>query len=378
MWIDFQVFESRAAAALQCHTAADCELALELYEGDLLSEDLYEDWAVSRREQLRLLRQKLLRHLAQIHETSGHPQQAVESYQRLVEANPSDEGAHRHLMRLYATAGDRRRAIQQYQQCRESLRRELDAEPEPVTVELHDRIAAGRIQAMAQTAAANDAPPASHSAVPEPRENSRPRRRFRNLGLIASGAALLAAIGAAIYWRAAYNRAIDSLVVLPFANESGDAGIEYLSEGITESVINNLSHLPSLRVTARTTAFRYKGRASDPQAVGRDLKVDAVLTGKVRRRGEDLIIQADLVNVSDGAQLWGAQYNRRLADIHTVQEEISREITEKLRPRLTSEAEQRMAKNPTTSSDAYQHYLKGRYHWNRRTTAGFRKSIEHY
>lgn len=377
LWIDFQVFEQRAMAALKDHDAAACESALELYAGDLLSDDLYEDWAVSRREQLRLLRQKLLRRLAQIHETNGHHQQAIESYQRLVEASPSDEESHRHLMRLYAHTGDRGQAMRQYQQCRESLRRELDAEPEPATVELHERIAAGRVQAMAQTAA-NDSSPALRAAVMKPRANPHSLRRFRNPGLIAAGILLIAAIGAAIYWRATGDKTVDSLVVLPFVNESGDESIEYLSDGITESVINNLSHLPSLRVMARTTAFRYKGRASDPQAVGRDLKVEAALTGKVERRGEYLIIQADLVSVSDGAQLWGAQYSRRPADIYTVQEEISREITEKLRLRLTSEAEQRMAKHPTTSSDAYQHYLKGRYHWNRRTTADFRKSIEYF
>jgi DNA-binding SARP family transcriptional activator len=126
LWIDFQVFERFAAAALKSHDAAACESALELYGGDLLSEDLYEDWAVSRREQLRLLRQKLLRRLAQIHETNGHHQQAIESYQRLVAASPSDEEAHRHLMRLYALTGDRRQAMRQYQQL-QTMRRRLPA-----------------------------------------------------------------------------------------------------------------------------------------------------------------------------------------------------------------------------------------------------------
>jgi TolB-like protein/lipoprotein NlpI len=165
---------------------------------------------------------------------------------------------------------------------------------------------------------------------------------------------------------------------LPFTNGSNDVNVEYLSDGITESIINSLSHLPGLRVMARTTTFRYKGRDVDPQAIGRDLKVRAILTGKVLQRGDALIIQADLVNVEDGAQLWGAQYNRKLSDILSVQAEISREIIEKLRLRLTNEEQERVAKQHTENIEAYQAYLKGRYYWNRRTVADMLRAIEHF
>ncbi len=172
--------------------------------------------------------------------------------------------------------------------------------------------------------------------------------------------------------------AIDSVAVLPFVNVSADPQTEYLSDGITESVINNLSQLRSLRVMARSTVFRYKGKEADPQKVGQDLHVGAVLTGRLQERGDTLVIQAELVDVSKGTQLWGEQYNRKLADILAVQEEISREISEKLRLRLTGEEKTRMAKRPTENIEAYQLYLKGRYYWNKRTEEGFRRAIVYF
>ncbi len=172
--------------------------------------------------------------------------------------------------------------------------------------------------------------------------------------------------------------AIDSVAVLPFVNVSADPQTEYLSDGITESVINNLSQLRSLRVMARSTVFRYKGKEADPQKVGQDLHVGAVLTGRLQERGNTLVIQAELVDVSKGTQLWGEQYNRKLADILAVQEEISREISEKLRLRLTGEEKTRMAKRPTENIEAYQLYLKGRYYWNKRTEEGFRRAIVYF
>ncbi len=173
-------------------------------------------------------------------------------------------------------------------------------------------------------------------------------------------------------------KAIDSLAVLPLTNASADPDAEYLSDGITESLINSLSQLPKLRVIARTTAFRYKGREPDPQTVGRDLKVGAVLTGRVVQHGGALVIQADLVDAVDGSQLWGERYNRRLADIFGVQEDIVREISEKLRLRLTGEEKKRMTKRHTENSQAYQAYLKGRFYWNKRTEEGLKKGIEYF
>lgn len=171
---------------------------------------------------------------------------------------------------------------------------------------------------------------------------------------------------------------VDSIAVLPFVNRSPDAQTEYLSEGITESIINSLSELQNLRVMGRSTVMRYKGREVDPQTAGTELNVGAIVTGRVQQLGDRLIFGAELVNTIDGSQIWGQQYIRKLADIFEVQEDISREITEKLQLRLSVEEKQRMARRPTQDTEAYQLYLKGRFYWNERTGEGLRKGIGYF
>ena len=173
-------------------------------------------------------------------------------------------------------------------------------------------------------------------------------------------------------------KAIDSLAVMPLVNESKDPNMEYLGDGITESIINSLSQLPQLRVMARSTVFRYKDRGVDPQEVGNHLGVRAVLTGRVLNVSDHLIIKVELVHVGDGSQLWGEQYNRNLTDIFTVEEEISKEISEKLRLRLSDEQKKKLSKRHTDNTEAYQLYLKGRYHWNKRTDSDLKKSIQFF
>jgi len=169
-----------------------------------------------------------------------------------------------------------------------------------------------------------------------------------------------------------------SVAVLPLLNVSGDASAEYLSDGITESIINTLSQLPALRVLARSTVFRYKGLDVDPISVGREMNVRAVLSGRLIQLGDSLIIRTELVDAENGWQLWGEQYNRKTSDILSVQEEISRHISEKLRTRLSGAEEERLAKRHTSSTEAYQTYLKGRYHWNKRSQEGIEKGIEYF
>ncbi len=174
------------------------------------------------------------------------------------------------------------------------------------------------------------------------------------------------------------SKSVDSLAVLPFENASADPNTEYLSDGITESLISSLSRLPKLRVMARSTVFRYKGQALDPQRVGRDLGVRAVLMGRVVQRGDALVIATELVDVANGWRLWGEQYNRKLADIFAVQEEIANEISEKLRLSLTGEDKKGLRKRHTQDPAAYQDYLKGRYFWNQRTGESLHKAIEFF
>jgi serine/threonine protein kinase/tetratricopeptide (TPR) repeat protein len=174
------------------------------------------------------------------------------------------------------------------------------------------------------------------------------------------------------------SKIIDSLAVLPFENASGDPERGYLSDGITGTLINTLATIPKLRVMAQSTVFRYKGREIDPQTIGRELNVRAVLTGRIMQGGGSLRCWSELVDVATGSQLWGAQYNCKVDDIFVVQDEISTEISGKLRLQLTRAEKKRLTKHHTENAEAYRLYLKGRHHWNRWTEEGFYKAIEYF
>ena len=172
--------------------------------------------------------------------------------------------------------------------------------------------------------------------------------------------------------------AINSVAILPFVNDSKDPNAEYLSDGLTESIINSLSQLPNLKVMSRNAAFRFKGSNLDPVEAGRNLNVGAVLTGRLVKFDDRLVIKTELIKVEDGSQLWGDEYDSSLADIFSVQDEVSKKISQSLRLRLSGEDEERLAKRYTKDAEAYQLYLKGRYFWNRRNEEGFRNGIEYF
>jgi serine/threonine protein kinase/Tfp pilus assembly protein PilF len=192
---------------------------------------------------------------------------------------------------------------------------------------------------------------------------------------------LLSAAGIGYYFysaRGGSRAAIDSIAVLPLVNTSNDPNTEYLSDGISEALINSLTELQQLRVIARSTAFRYKGREVDPQAVGRELNVRAVLMGRVRQMGDTLNIQVDLVDATTGAQLWGQEYERKVSEVLSIKQAVAREVTLKLRLRLSGDEQQQLTKRDTTNAEAYQYYLRGRYYWNKRSAEGIRKAIEQF
>ena len=209
------------------------------------------------------------------------------------------------------------------------------------------------------------------------RPSPAPRIPLRRWALLAAGVALLA-LAAAGYWFALRAKPIDSLAVMPFVNVGGDPNTEYLSDGITENLINNLSQLPKLRVVPRSLVFSYKGKEMDPRKVGQDLHVRAILTGKVVQRGDGLHVQTELVDVQNVSQLWGQQYEGKFAEIMAVQEEIAKQVSEKLHLRPTGEQQKRLSKHGTENTDAYQLYLKGRYYWNRRTADLLKKANEYF
>jgi eukaryotic-like serine/threonine-protein kinase len=173
-------------------------------------------------------------------------------------------------------------------------------------------------------------------------------------------------------------QATRSLAVLPFVNAAANPEMDYLSDGLTESIILSLSKLSELQVMSRTAVFRYKGRSEEAQSVGKELGVQAVLTGRVLQRGEALLITTELVDVENGWQLWGDQYRRRSADIFEVEEEIAREISEKLRLTLTPEKKHLRTKRYTENVAAYHLYLRGRFHWGKRTAEGLHRGIEYF
>jgi serine/threonine protein kinase/Tfp pilus assembly protein PilF len=209
--------------------------------------------------------------------------------------------------------------------------------------------------------------------------SARPWSRPKTLALFVALAAILAVliVGGRTYFGRAPDR-IDSIAVLPFVNSGGDPNTEYLSDGITESLIDNLSQIPKLRVMSPSTVFTYKGRGVDPREVGHNLHVAVVLQGKVTKFGDALRIRVDLVNATDGAELWGEEYNPKMADILGAQSDISRKIVVKLRLRLTGDEEKRLAKPATENPEAYQLYLKGRYYAEKFTQDGVQKGIEYF
>ena len=178
--------------------------------------------------------------------------------------------------------------------------------------------------------------------------------------------------------RAARGEAVGALAVLPFLNVGEGRDLEYLSDGLTEQIIISLSRLPRLRVMARSTVFRYKGREPDARQVGRELNVDAVLLGRLREFDGRLLLGVEMVDVSDGSQLWGETYSRPLSDLFRVQEEIAAELSERLRVELTSEERERLTKPRTEDSEVYHLYLKGRYFWNKRTLEDIERGARYF
>jgi TolB-like protein/Tfp pilus assembly protein PilF len=207
-------------------------------------------------------------------------------------------------------------------------------------------------------------------------EAAQAKPRNRRLLYAALALILVAIAGASAYLFLGRGEAVDSIAVLPFVNASGDRNMEYLSDGISESLINSLAQLPNLRVVPRNATFRYKGKDLDDKTIGKELNVRSILRGKVVLRGDSLNIQTDLVDVRKVSQLWGEQYNRKRTDLLKVQEEIATEISDKLRLQLTGAEQKLLTKRYTENTEAYQLYLKGRYYWNQTSKAAYDKGIE--
>jgi len=185
--------------------------------------------------------------------------------------------------------------------------------------------------------------------------------------------------GLYFYWsRSKKTAAIESIAVMPFVNASGNADAEYLSDGMTETLISSLSNLANLNVKPRSTVFRYKGKETTAQTIAKELNVQAILTGRVIQRGQDISLYVELTDVSLDRVVWSETYNRKQSDLVTLQSEIARDVSGKLKSKLSNADVAKVEKNSNVNPEAYQLYLKGRYHYNKLTDDGYRKAIEYF
>jgi len=209
------------------------------------------------------------------------------------------------------------------------------------------------------------------------RDLTKPKRHGFVFATIAATIIILALVGY-IYYSRNHKSAIQSIAVMPFVNESGNADVEYLSDGMTETLIGSLSQLPNLNVKARSSVFRYKGKETNPQTIGKELNVQAILNGRVSQRGDQLTLSLELIDAQTENVIWSEQYNRRQSDLVTLQSEIARDVSSKLKSKLSGSDVAKVEKNYTANAEAYQLYLKGKFYWNKRTGESLKQAAEFY
>ena len=180
------------------------------------------------------------------------------------------------------------------------------------------------------------------------------------------------------YFAPSNSKQIESIAVMPFVNESGNADVEYLSDGMTETLIKSLAQIASLNVKPRSSVFRYKGKDTDLKTIGKELNVEAILNGRVVQRGDELTLSLELIDVAKERVIWTERYNRKQADLVTLQSEIARDVSANLQAKLSGAEDQKITRSYTDNADAYQRYLKGRYHWNKRTSDDLEKAVDHF
>ncbi|MEP6703737.1 MAG: tetratricopeptide repeat protein [Acidobacteriota bacterium] len=223
---------------------------------------------------------------------------------------------------------------------------------------------------------------AHRAAKPQDGDANRPAkpraRSTKLLAIMGIGVLVLVAGFFAYKYFGSNIKQIESIAVMPFVNESGNPEVEYLSDGMTETLISSLSQLPNLNVQARSSVFRYKGKDTDAKAIGRELNVQAILNGRVVQHGDDLVLYLELVDAQTGKRIWGDQYNRKQTDLVALQSEIARDVSRKLQSKLSGAEAAKVEKNYTANPEAYQLYLKGRFYWNKRTGESLQQAADFY
>jgi DNA-binding SARP family transcriptional activator/TolB-like protein/Flp pilus assembly protein TadD len=348
--VDIEGFEEAALASLASRNMAKLLEASSLYPADLLIEDRFEDWATVRREQLGALRQRVLDELARVQEDKGERTAALSSLETLVQLAPVNEDAQRRLIRLHLALGQRHLALSQYQSCVAALAKELGTEPEAATLQLLEQIKAG---------------------VAREGMHLDQAKRGVKYGVLA---VLFALLGLAAYWGwvSTKSRDIDSIAVFPLSAVGEMDSSAYIGDGITENLIHRLSQLPKLRVMARSTVFTYRDKKTDPRAAAKEMRVSAVITGTIAQLGDEVEVTAELVDVADGARLWGDRLRVPKKDLSVIPSRLIPPILGALRQKV------KLEKAATENSAAYRSYLLGLFFLNQRTRSGFEKAVRSF
>ncbi|MEE8446349.1 MAG: tetratricopeptide repeat protein [Gemmatimonadota bacterium] len=371
-----------SAAFMEAVEAGRSEDALEHYRGDLLEGFFisdapeFEKWLDAERAKLRRLAAQAAWTLADAEESAGREDAAAEWARRAAGYSLENEGVLRRLISLLDRVGDRAAAVRAYEEFAARLRHELGVDPSPESQQLITAIraretlppgSAGPASGQASARAPEIAAPALAQAPPS---SASPKERVEIWD--AMEADLDAGVSEA---ERATGSGATSVAVLPFADLSAGGDQEYFSDGVAEELIAALAKVQGLRVAARTSSFRFKETSEDVRTIGELLNVGAVLEGSVRSEGDRVRITVQLVDATDGFQIWSDVYDRELADIFAVQEEIARTIVDRLRVELLGEIQPTLVRGHTEDLNAYTLYLKGRYLWNTRTAGGLRESV---
>jgi len=218
-------------------------------------------------------------------------------------------------------------------------------------------------------------PTAPTTVLPAPTPGAtRELSRSRRTGVALTLAVLAVVVAGYFYFSRKDNATVRSIAVMPFVNASGNAELDYLSDGMTETLIRSLAQLPNLNVKARSTVFRYKGKETDAKTIGRELGVPALLNGRMTQRGDQLTLNLELIDAQTENVIWTDQYDRRLSDLVSLQNEIARDVSSRLKLKLSGADAQKVAKTYTTDPEAYRLYLQGRFYWNKRAGSEFNKA----
>jgi TolB-like protein/DNA-binding SARP family transcriptional activator/Tfp pilus assembly protein PilF len=400
--LDSGIVRSDLAAFEEALERQSYDRATELYAGPFLDgvylsdAPEFERWVEEVRDFCARKYRQALEDLAQQRGDLGDLAGAIEAWRRVSAADAYNSRIALRLMQVLHAAGNRAAALQHAQDHTELLQREFGAEPDPEIAAFAERL---RAEPAAVAGQGDRAPAAGEIGTTQPTDTSDARqvpregpvgqaadrvhaqtaptatRRWprRTAAAVAVVVVVAAAIG--IMMSRAERRPGPSIAVLPFHNMSPDGAGEYISDGLTEEIINALSKLDGLNVSARTSAFAFKGKESDVREVARQLDVETVLEGSVRSDGGYLVVTAQLINAETGYQLWSDRYERQLKDVFTVQEGISQAVVKALRPRLLRQTNDPLVQHSTRDFEAYLLYLRGRHHWYQRTPEGFENAI---